>query len=662
MKKSLFIFLLILFTFHLFTQDMSEMQVIGRAEFQPDELISHSKIDESGNQCAGILIITDLTGLTFQSYNGVVDVNTRPGRYFVFVSPDERVVEIYKSGYKPLKIILNEYGVGRLKSGETWKLEITGEKKIEELPINIITSPPGADIYLDGDYKGTSQTIQAEIGKHTLKVQKEGYRTKEQEINVSTNNILFNIELEEIEQVMITIKSVPTGAAIYLNNDEIGKTNKQPFRFPGNYYLRLVKNKYETIDTTIIVTETGNNIFSYYLEKSTVMLTISINPSDADIYLNNEKLTGNIQEISPGKHKIEVRKTGYFSQTRTIDVQKGKDITESFTLKKKTGKLQFVAEPMEANVTLKKDGNTIDNWKGSKMKSNLQIGEYRITASLTGYESKTKKCTIELNKTAQVSITLEPEIRIGSDSQLDPDFQGSTDGMVFVQGGTFQMGSNDGDSDEKPVHSVTVDDFYIGKYEVTQKEWKEVMGNNTSKWKGDDLPVEKVSWYDAVEFCNKKSDMEGLTRCYTGSGKNTKCNFSANGYRLPTEAEWEYAGRGGSRTAHYKYSGSNNVGDVAWYYSNSSSKTHKVGTKQANELGIYDMSGNVWEWCNDWYDADYYKNSPKNNPQGDSLGKYRVLRGGSWSNFDYNCRVAYRFWNNPDDSDCNYGFRLSRTP
>ena len=233
-------------------------------------------------------------------------------------------------------------------------------------------------------------------------------------------------------------------------------------------------------------------------------------------------------------------------------------------------------------------------------------------------------------------------------------------GLIFIQGVTFQMGSNNGESDEKPVHSVTVDDFYISKYEVTQKEWKAVMGSNPSYFKGDNLPVEQVSWYDAVEFCNKKSRKEGLTPCYSGSGKSITCNFNANGYRLPTEAEWEYAVRGGNKSRNYKYSGSNTIGDVAWYSSNSGSKTHPVGTKQANELGISDMSGNVWEWCWDWYDNDYYSSSPRNDPTGPSSGSYRVLRGGSWHDFDDYCRVAHRNFSNPDYSYNDYGFRIVR--
>ncbi|MDR2923307.1 MAG: formylglycine-generating enzyme family protein, partial [Treponema sp.] len=189
--------------------------------------------------------------------------------------------------------------------------------------------------------------------------------------------------------------------------------------------------------------------------------------------------------------------------------------------------------------------------------------------------------------------------------------------FVRVEGGTFQMGSNSGNDDEKPVHTVTVKSFSIGKYEVTQKEWYEVMGSNPSYFKGDNRPVECVSWYDAVEYCNKRSEKEGLTPAYTidKSGKDpnntngdddikwlVRRNRNANGYRLPTEAEWEYAARGGNGSpGNYTYSGSNTAGEVAWYSSNSGGSTHDVGTRAANNLGIHDMSGNVYEWCWDWY-------------------------------------------------------------
>ncbi len=213
-------------------------------------------------------------------------------------------------------------------------------------------------------------------------------------------------------------------------------------------------------------------------------------------------------------------------------------------------------------------------------------------------------------------------------------------GMVFVKGGTFQMGSNNSDKNE-PVHTVSVSDFYIGKYEVTQKQWQDIMGTNPSGLKGDNLPVERVSWNDIQEFLEKLNQK---------TGKN---------YRLPTEAEWEYAARGGSAGSPTTYAGSNTIDDVAWHDGNSKNKTHPVGQKQANELDIYDMAGNIREWCSDWYGSSYYSSSPVNNPQGPSSGSSRVFRGGSWSYDDSRCRVVFRNGYNPDVRSISIGFRLA---
>ena len=220
---------------------------------------------------------------------------------------------------------------------------------------------------------------------------------------------------------------------------------------------------------------------------------------------------------------------------------------------------------------------------------------------------------------------------------VDP-FEGQ---IVFVQGGSFMMGSNN--LDEKPIHKVTLSNFYIGKYQVTQAQWKAIMGNNPSYFKGNELPVEQVSWENVQEFIKKLNAKTGLK------------------YRLPTEAEWEYAARGGKLSKGYKYSGSDNLDEVAWHDDNSGNKTHPVSQKKPNELGLFDMSGNVWEWCQDWYGSEYYKNSPEINPTGPATGSYRVNRGGSWIFDADRCRVSRRGYSTPGYSDISICFRLLRT-
>ena len=216
--------------------------------------------------------------------------------------------------------------------------------------------------------------------------------------------------------------------------------------------------------------------------------------------------------------------------------------------------------------------------------------------------------------------------------------------MVAVEGGTFTMGAtseqgSDACENEKPAHKVTLSDYYIGQTEVTQALWEAVMGSNPSGHKGDNLPVELVSWNDCQEFIQKLNQLTGKQ------------------FRLPTEAEWEYAARGGRKSRGYKYAGGNDIGSVAWYCDNSGTGTHPVATKQANELGIYDMSGNVWEWCSDWYGD--YQSSSQSDPQGPSSGFFRVYRGVSYYGDAGDCRVSYRNGITPDYFNFDLGLRLS---
>ena len=218
--------------------------------------------------------------------------------------------------------------------------------------------------------------------------------------------------------------------------------------------------------------------------------------------------------------------------------------------------------------------------------------------------------------------------------------------MIAVEGGTFTMGAtseqgSDAYDDEKPAHQVTLSSYYIGKTEVTQELWQAVMGSNPSKFSGTNLPVEKVSWEDCQSFVIKLNEL---------TGKN---------FRLPTEAEWEYAARGGNKSNGFKFSGGNNIAEVAWYSKNGNKISHPVATKAPNELGIYDMSGNVWEWCSDWYSSSYYTSSSQTNPTGPNSGSYRVYRGGSWSGNDRYCRVSHRDSNYPSYRFNYVGLRLA---
>ena len=219
--------------------------------------------------------------------------------------------------------------------------------------------------------------------------------------------------------------------------------------------------------------------------------------------------------------------------------------------------------------------------------------------------------------------------------------------MLVVEGGTFQMGAtdeqgSDAANDEYPEHSVTLSSYYMGEVEVTQELWQAVMGNNPSYFEGDKKPVEQVSWNDCQEFITKLNRLTG------------------ENFRLPTEAEWEYAARGGRKSKGYKYSGSNTVDDVAWY-DGITNMTHDVKTKAANELGIYDMSGNVFEWCHDWYDLYSSGSHPDTDTICTLSCSIRVLRGGGWNDRDWHCRVSSRYGGDPNEMYFGNGFRLCQS-
>jgi len=280
------------------------------------------------------------------------------------------------------------------------------------------------------------------------------------------------------------------------------------------------------------------------------------------------------------------------------------------------------------------------------------------TAASKARDAVAKKMTgNQLEKAQELALNWKPTKASGSvtkdsNKEVEPEKSDNREDsltgieFVFVKGGSFRMGSDEGENDEKPVNEVRLDDYYIGKYEVTQGQWSKIMGDNPSKFKlGDNYPVENVSWDDIQVFLQKLSQKTGQN------------------YRLPTEAEWEYAARSGGK--HERFAGTSNESELkgyTWFYRNSGNQTHPVGQKMPNGLGIYDMSGNVWEWCWDWYGNNYSSKSPRDNPDGPRGGSDRVLRGGSWLSTAAYLRASYRYYNTTDYRYYNLGFRLARTP
>ena len=324
-------------------------------------------------------------------------------------------------------------------------------------------------------------------------------------------------------------------------------------------------------------------------------LTIRYTPSSATVLVDNKMvkgMNGVAQTTLPvGQHSYIVFCDGYDSEEGTVKLK--------------------ASTPSNLQITLSKDATAIQ-------------------------QSTVSQPTVAQQHVVQPTVTSSDNISI-------PVKYGISIDMVRVEAGTFTMGAtpemkNPWDN-ELPTHQVTLsNDYYIGKYEVTQALWKAVMGKNPSKYKGDNLPVENVSWNDCLKFISKLNKITSRT------------------FRLPTEAEWEYAARGGNKSRGYQYSGSNNLSDVAWCCDNSGGNTHPVGLKQANELGIYDMSGNVWEWCqNRIY---FYSSRSQTNPAGSTDGVLRVIRGGSFFYDSRHCRSSFRLFMDPGCRDGLPGLRL----
>ena len=281
--------------------------------------------------------------------------------------------------------------------------------------------------------------------------------------------------------------------------------------------------------------------------------------------------------------------------------------------------------PCEIALYVSLDGGT--TWKGPLTKvqgdvgKNIVSGEHLITWQVLEELEELASDNIRFKVTSEGKQPFEPE-------------------MVFVDGGSFIMGSEDFNDDEKPVHEVILSSFSIGRFEVTQAQWQAVMGQNPSLYKNcNDCPVERVSWNDIQVYLSKINKITGKK------------------YRLPTEAEWEYAAGGGNNNITYHFSGSNDLKGIAWYDENSENKPHVVGSKNANNLGIYDMSGNVWEWCSDYYGE--YSSKSEYDPKGSDFGEYRVIRGGSWAHLKSDCRITMRVMFPENTKLKTLGFRVA---
>jgi len=412
-KKLILLFLIVMLADNCHARELSKLRISGKAERMPGELIDRDVRDINGEVCAGIIVITDLTGFAYASGNNIVKINsTTPGKDFIFLSPGERFLEIFCTGFEPMKIILNEYGI-RLHSGEVWQIKVTGDKKPDVFPINIITEPKGAEVFIDSISKGTGTTFETSAGEHFLRFELKGYKTLKTKVTISTKNILFNYKLSAIEQEIVEIRSSPNEASIYLDGISEGTTDNQIFRFSGKYKLRLTKSGYFDVEKEIEVKEEVPNRFFFTLVKNMSTLKLNIIPSDAEVEINNKNY-GEAREIelAPGSHQLVIKKTGYRESRETITLALNQPATKTITLEPLTGSLQVKVTPIEAEVNLLKNGQIIENWKGAKNIRNLIIGSYELEIRLDGYEKNTKNIEIREGRTTAEEIILKKTEKI----------------------------------------------------------------------------------------------------------------------------------------------------------------------------------------------------------------------------------------------------------
>ena len=651
-----------------------------------DATTYYPKKDINGKTCAIIKIFTTQTGFSFDNGSlGIVAVEQKPAEVWVYVPEGTMKLKIT---HPQLGHISNSddqgyYWIeqGRLKSGKEYKMEIvTGTVRIEVEQAKIQTGwlvfnsvPEGADIYLaenGGEEKHigtTPMNKKMPYGTYNYRAKRYKYHDDVGIARVDKTRVIMDLKLKPAFG-SVSVSSQPQGAKVFLDGEDTGKVTPCTIGeiASGRCDIRLRLKDYAPASQSVTVTEGMTASVNVTLEARFAHVTINSLPGAAIKVNGAEVGSGSYSNnMAEGIYDIEASLAGHRPVTKQIEVIVGVPQTIELRPTPIYGMLDVNSNPMGANITIngKSYGDTPTSIE------NLLVGDYDVVLTKPGYASVSQRVTVSENASASVDVKMQKgEMK---NSQIDesalsvsainltPNWSASVTpsqravlekliaNMVKVEGSTFTMGAtpeqgNDAYEYERPAHQVTLSDYYIGRYEVTQKEWQAVMGDNPSKFYGDNLPVDYVSWNDCQDFINKLNQLTGLK------------------FRLPTEAEWEFAARGGKQSKGYKYSGSDNIGVVAWYTGNSGGKTHQVGTKEPNELGIYDMSGNVWEWCGDWYGS--YSSSAQTNPTGPSSGSSRVLRGGSWNSNARYCRVSNRYYGNPSPRYSLNGFRVVLVP
>lgn len=550
--------------------------------------------DQNGEVAALIKVVTTQTGFTFEGgMAGIVKTRQEAGEIWVYVPHGIQRITIKHPQLGVLRDYYFEIGI---EAARTYEMVLTtGEVRTVVTQdtggsfLAITVTPKTASVYIDEELQendGSGEiTKLLPYGEHQYRVEAGNYLPEAGVVTIGKAKQTLTISLKSA-LASLSVNSTTPGTRIFVNEKLRGTDKWQGSLAAGMYVIEGKLDGYHDSKTTInIGKQEAKTVTLPALMPMYGALSVNYKPIGAEVWLDGKQLGSSpdiFKNVLAGKHALTIKKLGYSDHSETITLAEGENKSLSGTLQ-------------QGNVA-----TTTPTASGSVN-----------SGSLGGNQTFTVK---------GVEFT-----------------------MIAVDGGTFTMGTTPEQGsmaydDGTPTHQVTLSEYYIGETEVTQALWQAVMGDNPSEFKGDNNPIEQVSWNDCQDFVKKLNSL---------TGKN---------FRLPTEAEWEFAARGGNKSRGYKYSGSNTIDDVAWYYGNSENKTHFIKTKQANELGIYDMSGNAWEWCQDWHGS--YSSNAQTNPTGPATGWCRMIRGGSWGTGAEGCRSSRRGSGYPDLPSNNLGFRL----
>jgi formylglycine-generating enzyme required for sulfatase activity len=452
-------------------------------------------------------------------------------------------------------------------------------------------------------------------------------------------------------RVVVSFTSEPAGAIVEIDGQPVGETPCKRALATGVYRLGLKKVRYVAHEQTLDVRPGTPPTIAVALTPDFGWLTVESDPAGLSVTVDGE-VWGlapiQAREIGTGPHDVQVGSDNHYAESRSIAIERGERETVRVAPVPRNGGLTVIATDAQGNATDARvvvDGRAVGQ---TYQPLTLMQGWHQVTVEgeagawkgeVTVVEKEMRELTAQL---AVLSIVVK---------------------LVEIPAGSFLMGSPTAEpsrEDNELQHRVEITQaFQMSSTEVTQAQYELVAGSNPSKFKGADRSVEQVSWLDAVQFCNKLSAREGLSPAYRISDGGVTWDAKSNGYRLPTEAEWEYACRAGTTMAYHTGDGESDLARAGWYSGNAGNDTRSVGKKTSNAWGLYDMHGNVWEWCWDRYGE--YGSGSQRDPQGAANGSGRVIRGGSWINDARYCRSAFRYRNDPSDANLNLGFRVVRS-